>query len=112
MTEGYSGTTQVGVFVFSGFQTVDYTSPSTGQKIRRTQFVEQEEFLYEIDLLFMDGATGELLFRDRLQRGAIFRGESNDPITAFFELSETMTGDVLAVVSPRTRVDSRVIFKR
>ena len=44
-------------------RSVDYTSPATGQKVRRTQFVEQEEFIYSFDLLFFDGATGELLFR-------------------------------------------------
>lgn len=95
----------------SGFQTVDLTSPSTGQKVRRTQWVEQEQFVYELDIFFMDGAAGTLRFRDRLQRGATFRGQQNDPITAFFDLSETIAADVLAVVNPSVREDTRFIFK-
>jgi hypothetical protein len=95
----------------SGFQEVDDVSPITGQKIRSTRFVEQEQFSYELDLLFLDGHTGELRFRDRLTRGAIFRGQSNDPITAFYQLSEAVAGDVLAVVAPRTREDVRILFR-
>jgi hypothetical protein len=96
----------------SGFRDVDTISPTTGQKVRQSQFVEQEQFLYTLDILFMDGATGELRFRDRLQRSAVFRGTRNDPITAFFELSESMAPDVLAIVKQRTRRDLRLIFRR
>ena len=96
----------------SGFQDVDVVSSTTGQKVRQSQFVEQERFLYELDIIFMDGATGELLFRDRLQRSSMFRGTQNDPITAFFDLSESIAPDVLAIVEPRMREDVRFVFKK
>ena len=48
----------------------------------------------------------------RLQRAVVFQGQSNDPVAAFFSLSESVAADVLAVVTPRVREDSRVIFKR
>jgi hypothetical protein len=96
----------------SGFRDVDVISPTTGQKVRQSQFVEQERFSYELDLVFMDGRTGELLFRDRLQRSAVFRGTQNDPINAFYELSESIAPDLLAIVRPRTREDIRFVFKR
>jgi len=96
----------------SGFRDVDMISPATGQKIRQSQFVEQERFSYELDLIFMDGTTGELLFRDRLQRSALYRGTQNDPITAFYELSDSLVPDVLAIVRPRTREDIRFVFKK
>jgi hypothetical protein len=96
----------------SGFRDVDVISPSTGQKIRQSQFVEQERFLYELDIIFMDGATGELLFRDRMQRSALYRGTQNDPIAAFYELSDSMAPDVLAIIRPRTREDVRFLFKK
>jgi len=51
------------------------------------------------------------MFRDRLSRQALFRGEANDPISAFYTLGETIAGDVLAVVAPRTREDQRLLFK-
>jgi len=95
----------------SGFGDVDIVSETTGQKVRQTKFIEQEKFIFEVEVFFFDGATGSLRYRDRFQRSAIYRGLSNDPITAFYELSETIAGDVLAVVSPRTRDDVRVIFK-
>ena len=73
--------------------------------------MEQEQFTYELDLLFLDGHSGALRFRDRLARSAIFRGQANDPITAFYQLSEAVAGDVLAVVAPRTREEIRILFR-
>jgi len=95
----------------SGFQEVEDISPITGQKIRTTRFVEQEQFTYELDILFLDGHTGALRLRDRLSRGAVFRGQANDPITAFYQLSEAVAADVLAVVAPRTREEVRILFR-
>lgn len=96
----------------SGFKDVDVISPATGQKVRRSQFVEQERFSYELDIIFMDGKTGQLLFQDRVQRSAVFRGTQNDPISAFYELSESIAPDVLAILKPRTRQDVRFVFKK
>jgi hypothetical protein len=96
----------------SSFQNVDYISERTGQKVRETRFVEQEQFIYHLDIFFIDGATGELLFRDRMQRAVIFQGSQNDPITAFYSISETIADDVLSVVTLRTRQDTRIIFKK
>ncbi|MHC4428065.1 MAG: tetratricopeptide repeat protein [Planctomycetota bacterium] len=95
----------------SGFEEVDVISARTGQTVRQTQFVEKEQFSYELDLFFIDGPTGRMLHRDRLQRALVFRGVQNDAITAFHELSEAIAQDVLGVVTPRLRMDERVIFK-
>jgi hypothetical protein len=95
----------------SGFQEVDYVSPTTGQKVRQTRFVEQEEFEYRMVILFFDGRTGELLFRDQLKRSIFFRGLNNDPITAFYELADTLAEDVLSVVNPRRKLQFRTIFR-
>jgi len=96
----------------SGFRDVDVVNSSTGQKVRQTRFVEQEEFSYGIDVIFMDGASGTLLFRDRMSQSAVFQGSQNDPIAAFYEMSGAMAGDVLGVITARTRVEGRLIFKR
>ncbi len=96
----------------SGFRDVDMVDPRTGQKVRETRFVEAEEFSYSLDVFFMDGASGTLLFRDRMRQGAVFPGSQNDPITAFYELTEAMADDVLGVITSRTRMEDRVIFKR
>ena len=96
----------------STFRDVDIVSNRTGQKVRESRFVEQEQFVYMLDIFFIDGATGELLFRDRLQRSVIFTGTENDPITAFYELSESLSADIMAVVTQRVRTDTRIIFRR
>ncbi len=96
----------------SGFEDVDVVSPVTGQKVRRTQFVEREQFVYSMDLLFFDGATGQLVFRDKLRRGVVYQGTANDALTAFHDLVELISREVMSVVSPRTRQDSRFIFKQ
>ncbi len=95
----------------SGFEDVDIVSESTGQKVRQTRFVEQEEFTFELDVLYLSGADGALLFRDRLRRQVVFRGTANDPISAFYELGNSIAGDVLSVVASRTRKDQRLLFK-
>lgn len=95
----------------SGFRDVDTVSPATGQKIRETRFVEQEEFIYVIDVFFIDGASGALLFRDRVTRSVIFRARNNDPITAFYEMSDSLADDILAVIVPRVRVENRYVFR-
>jgi hypothetical protein len=96
----------------SGFEDVDTVDSNTGQKVRETRFVEQEEFSYVLDILFMDGATGSLLFRDRLRRAVRYRGLMNDPIHAFYELGESLSDDIVSVVSTRMRVETRSIFKK
>lgn len=95
----------------SGFQDVDYVDERTGHKVRQTRFVEQERFEFVAQVFFFDGASGELLYRDRFQRDAVYRGSANDPITAFYDLSATIASDVLAVVSQRVKPDVRYLFK-
>ena len=95
----------------SGYRDVDVVSPTTGQKVRQTRFVEQERFSYYIEVFFINGRTGKLLYRDKLQRSAIIRGTQNDPITTFFDLSDTISAEVLAIVTTRIRLDTRRIFR-
>jgi len=95
----------------SGFEDVDIVNEATGQKVKQTAFVEREEFTFDLDVLYMNGADGALLFRDKLRRQAFFRGAANDPITAFYQMGDSIAGDVLSVIAPRTRTDVRLLFK-
>ena len=95
----------------SGYQDVDVVSSTTGQKVRQTRFVEQERFSYHVEVFFIDGKTGKPLYRDKLQRSAVIRGSQNDPITTFFDLSDTISAEVLAIVQTRMRLDTRRVFK-
>jgi hypothetical protein len=96
----------------SGFRDVDTISSVTGQKVRETRFVEQERFVLDLDVLFLDGASGDLLFRDHLSRAAVIAGTHNDPITAFFELGDALAPDILAIVKGRKQQETRYVFKR
>lgn len=96
----------------SGFRDVDIVDPMTGQKVRRTQFVEEEEFAYAVDVFFLDGSTGALLHRDRVRRGVTFRGLMNDPIHAFYEIGESIGDEVMSAVVARTRSETRTIFRK
>jgi hypothetical protein len=96
----------------SGFRDVDVISNLTGQKVRESRFLEQEEFRYTLEVLFLEGATGNLIHRDRLERAAVYTGGGNDPLTAFFDLVDSLARDVVAVVSPRIMEDTRFIYRR
>lgn len=95
----------------SGFQNLDSISNVTGQKVRSTQFVEQEEFEYVMTVLFFDGKTGELLYRDEVRRTIKYQGLANDTLAAFFDMSEMIASDILSVVSSRRRLEQRTIFE-
>ena len=96
----------------SGFRDVDIVDPMTGQKVRQTRFVEEEEFTYAVDVMFFDGATGALLHRNRVRRGVSFRGLMNDPIHAFYEIGEAIGDEVMSAVVARIRSETRTIFRK
>lgn len=96
----------------SGFRDVDVVSTVTGQKVRETRFVEQEQFQGDAVVLFLDGATGNLLLRDRLRRNVDYTGLANDPLTAFFDVVQAASPDFLASVAPGTRDEPRFIYKK
>lgn len=95
----------------SGFRDVDIVSPTTRQKVRTTRFTEAEDFLYTVDLLFLDGKSGEVLYRDRLSKKVTYTGVNNDPLAAFFDISQSLADDVLSMISPRRKIDERIIYK-
>lgn len=94
----------------SGFREVDVVNPTTGQKQKTTRFVEQQEFRFEMDVLFFRGLDGSLLYRDRFRRESVYAGTANDPISAFYDLADRTTEDVSSVVSPAYRTDPRAVF--
>ena len=106
-----SGLGRFGRHDSSGWRSVDYTSPTTGQKIRQTQFVEMEEFNLSIDILYIDGKTGECLLHDTVQRTISIPGVANDPLTVLDEIGNLIQDDVLSAVVPRTRQDIRLLFR-
>lgn len=94
----------------SGFVQRDEISPVNGQRVRRTVFVDREGFSLGMNLFFVRGSTGRLLYEDHLTGESTFTGTSNDRLTVLFSLFEQFEDSVLAIVSPRPKVVERFLF--
>lgn len=94
----------------SGFVQEDIISPVTGQRIRRTRYAEREGFKLDLTLYFFKGATGELLYESHLTEEAIFDGRGNDALTALHQLAERSSPEVMGVLMPRRKTETRYLF--
>ena len=95
----------------SAFVTEDVISPVTGQKVRRTRFAEREEYALEANLWFFKGANGAFLYEDTFRDRQVYEGKSNDALQIFFSLAERLTPDLVGVVAPQKRTETRYIFE-
>lgn len=91
----------------SGFVSEDVINPLNGQRIRRTRYTEREGFDLAVTLYFFGGATGDLLYEQRLTEEAIYEGRGNDGLTALHQLADRSSGDVIGVLMPREKVETR-----
>lgn len=94
----------------SGYEQVDAISPVTGQRVRRTVFVQREGFILDLRLFFMRGSTGELLYEDHFNAEVTRNGLGYDRLAAMLELYEEMADDIMGIVSPQPRQVQRTIF--
>jgi hypothetical protein len=94
----------------SGYVTLDEISPVTGQRVRRTRFVDREGFTLTCSLFFMDGSTGRLLYEDQFTAENTVQGHGTDRLTALYSLFEQFEDDVVGIVVPQPRASQRVIF--
>ena len=94
----------------SGFVTQDEISPVTGQRVRRTHYVEREGFTLGLSLFFLDGATGRLLFEDQFTGENTLLGHGTDHLSVLYTLFEQFEDDVLAIVVPKPKTAQRFIF--
>jgi hypothetical protein len=96
----------------SGFVQEDFISPVTGQRLRRTRFVDREGFDMDLHLYFLRGLTGKLVFDDKFSEDTTMDGKGNDPLTALFNMFEHIESDVLGIVSRKEKVETRTLFTR
>lgn len=94
----------------SGYETIDAISPTTGQRVRRTVFVEREAFILDLRLFFLRGSTGELVYEDHFNVEETRKGMGYDRLAGLHELYEQMAEDILGIVSPQSRQVQRTIF--
>jgi len=94
----------------SGFVSEDIINPSTGQRYRRTRYAEREAFNLAVTHYFFKGSTGELLYEGRLTEEAVYEGRGNDTLTALQQLADRMAPEIIGVVAPREKSETRYLF--
>lgn len=94
----------------SGYEQVDAISPVTGQRVRRTVFVQREAFTLDLRLFFLRGTTGELLHEDHFNADETQAGMGYDRLAALLDLYDQMADDIMSIVSPQPRQVQRTIF--
>ena len=94
----------------SGYVTQDEISPVTGQRVRRTRFVDREGFTLGLNLFFLDGATGRLLYEDQFTGENTLAGHGTDRLTVLYTLFEQFEDDVVGIVVARPKSAQRYIF--
>jgi len=94
----------------SGFVQEDFISPTTGQRIRRTRFVDREGFEMQLHLYFIRGRSGALVYDDRFSQDTTVDGRGNDPLSALFSMFDNIESDVLGIVAPKDRKETRTLF--
>lgn len=105
-----SGTAGFSVSDRSGFVQQDEISPLTGQRVRRSRFVEREGFALDLRLLFLRGATGAVLYEDHFTGENTFAGRAGDRLTTVYALFEQFEQDILGIVATRTKTAQRYLF--
>ena len=94
----------------SGFIQVDEISPVTGQRVRRTRFIDREAFTLLLNLFFVRGSTGALLYEDHFAADETYTGLGNDELSGVHELFGRLEDDILGIVVPRSRTVQRNLF--
>ena len=94
----------------SGFVQVDEISPVTGQRIRTSRFVDREAFTLDMNLFFLRGSTGALLYEDQLAADETYTGLFNDELSGVHTLFERLEDDIVGIIVPRPRTVQRILF--
>jgi hypothetical protein len=94
----------------SGYVQFDEISPATGQRIRRTRFVDREAFLLDLRLFLVRGTGGELAWEDHFNGDKTYNGKGYDRLSGLFDMYEQMGDDIRSLVAPRQRQVQRTLF--
>jgi len=95
----------------SSFVQQDYISPSTGQRVRRTRYADREGFDLDLHLYFLRGASGKLVYDDRFSAESTFNGKGNDALSVLHGMFGSIEAEVIGIVSPKLKTESRILFK-
>lgn len=94
----------------SGYVQTDEISPLTGQRVRRTRFVDREAFILDLRLFIVRGAGGDLAWEDHFSGDKTYNGKGYDRLSGLFDMYEQMGDDIRSIVAPRERQVQRILF--
>ncbi len=106
-----TGKVQFGTVDRSGFAQEEYISPVTGRRAIRTRFVERTGFTLRLDLIFVKGGNGELVYETSFVQDEIVDADAADPLSMFYLLVERFQEGYLAILTPRKRTETRFLFE-
>ena len=94
----------------SGFVQEDFISELTGQRVRRSRWIERESFKMDLGLYVFRGSSGDLIYEDHFTEEMALDGKGNDGLSALHQLIERVGEGILSIMTPRTRVETRHLF--
>lgn len=94
----------------SGFVEETGVSPTTGQRVRSTRFRERQGYRLGLDLAFIHGLSGDVLYENRFIEEITIDGKSSDHLSILFRMFERIRPEVLAVVAPQKKTEERVLL--
>lgn len=105
-----AGTVEFGSSDQSGFVQEDVISELTGQRLRRSRWVEREAFKLDLGLFFIRASSGELLYEDHFIEDMAFEGKLNDDLTVLHQVVDRVSEGILGIVTTRPRIEMRHLF--
>ena len=94
----------------SGFVTREFISPITGRRTIQSVYVERTGYTLRLDLIFMRGADGTLLYDTSFFQDEILLNDEGDPLSVFFILSERFNEGFLGILLPQVRTEVRYLL--
>ena len=73
-------------------------------------YAEREAFNLAVAHYFFKGSTGELLYEGKLTEESVYEGRGNDQLTALQQLADRMAPEIMGIVMPREKSETRFLF--
>lgn len=95
----------------SGYVENTYQSSITGRTYNdRPTFVYRSGATLTIEVMLIEGKSGDVLYRDKFLKDRTTEGSSGDPLQNFFDLLRGLSGSVLGLVTPQKTVATRYLL--
>ena len=94
----------------SGFVQEEIVSAATGRRSVRTRYVERTNFKLRLDLIFLNGRDGSLLYQTTFSQDEMLDAEEADALSAFYALADRFLDGYLRILTPGEQVETRTLF--